>query len=46
MGGRVVPYALPPHIKSAFSLVGLDKVFPNFETEEDALAYLNKKVHQ
>jgi len=45
MGGRVVPYALPPYIKSAFSLVGLDQVFPNFETKEDALAYLDKKVH-
>ncbi len=45
IGGRVVPYALPEHIKSAFHLVGLDKIFPNFETKEDALAYLQKKVN-
>ncbi|GEM_PF-6420342 len=44
IGGRVVPYALPEHIKSAFHLVGLDKVFPNFNTKEDALVYLNSKV--
>jgi len=35
---------LPNYIKSAFTLVGLDKVFPNFDTEEDALDYLKKKV--
>jgi len=43
--GRVVPYALPEHLKEAFHLVGLDKVFPNFKDVEDALAYLNKKVN-
>ncbi len=45
IGARVVPYALPDHIKSAFHLVGLDKIFPNFQTKEDALAYLKKKVN-
>ncbi len=44
IGARVVPYALPEHIKSAFHLVGLDKVFPNFDTLEDTLVYLKNKV--
>lgn len=44
LGGRLVPYALPDYLKSAFTLVGLDKVFPNFSTEEEALEYLKKKV--
>ena len=43
-GGRLVPYALPPYILSSFKIVGLDKVFPLFQTKEEALIYLEHKV--
>ncbi len=43
-GGRLVPYALQPYILSSFKIVGLDKVFPLFQTKEEALIYLEHKV--
>lgn len=43
-GGRLVPYALPPYILSSFKIVGLDKVFPMFQTKQEALIYLEHKV--
>ena len=43
-GGRLVPYSLPSHILSAFKIVGLEKVFPLFETKDEALIYLESKV--
>lgn len=44
LGGRLVPYALPQYIKTAFTLVGLDKIFPNYANKEEALDYLNNQV--
>lgn len=43
-GGRFIPYCFPPHVKKAFSIVGLDKIFPFFDTFEEAKKYIDSKV--
>jgi anti-anti-sigma factor len=43
-GGRFIPYCFPTHIKKAFSIVGLDKIFPFFDTFSEAKEYIDSKV--
>ncbi|UCG35594.1 MAG: PilZ domain-containing protein [Candidatus Omnitrophota bacterium] len=35
--GRIKVYGVPSHIRKIFTIVGLDKVFEHYETEEQAL---------
>ncbi|MBP7088346.1 MAG: anti-sigma factor antagonist [Candidatus Omnitrophica bacterium] len=41
--GRIVLYSIPSHVMKLFAIVGLDKVFEYYTTEEEALNHIKEE---
>jgi len=41
--GRIVLYSIPSHVMKLFTIVGLDKVFEYYTTEEEALNHIKEE---
>lgn len=44
LGGRIVPYNIPEHIRESLVIVGLNRILKLFDTFEEAFEYANDKV--